>query len=127
MNKEYKTKWINALRSGEYKQGKGQLRYSINGLELFCCLGVLCDIVIKENPDIGKWGFEDKSKVTDKVDAHLEIDGESYGGYLPFKICDITGVSTKGEFNENRPTLASYNDIQGYGFNEIADLIERNF
>ncbi len=40
MNKELKDKWINALRSGNYKQGLGRLKY--NGE--YCCLGVLCEI-----------------------------------------------------------------------------------
>lgn len=39
MNKEVKAKWVAALRSGEYKQGKGRLK-NINNE--YCCLGVLC-------------------------------------------------------------------------------------
>lgn len=42
MNKEIKEKWLEALRSGEYKQGREHLRDESNQ---FCCLGVLCDIV----------------------------------------------------------------------------------
>ena len=41
MNEEIKAKWLEALRSGRYKQGTYALR---KGNE-FCCLGVLCDIV----------------------------------------------------------------------------------
>lgn len=41
-------KWTKALRSGKYKQGKRQLQ-SENG---FCCLGVACDIFIKEKVKI---------------------------------------------------------------------------
>ena len=40
MNKEWKTKWIAALRSGKYKQTTGKLKHE----DGFCCLGVLCDI-----------------------------------------------------------------------------------
>lgn len=45
----YKEQWIKALRSGEYEQGKGQLK---DGANKFCCLGVLQQIVmgeVKEN------------------------------------------------------------------------------
>lgn len=35
--------WVKALRSGRYKQGKGQL----NALGRHCCLGVACDIFAK--------------------------------------------------------------------------------
>ncbi len=41
---------INALRSGEYPQGHGQLRSP----EGFCCQGVACDIFAKHN-DRGYW------------------------------------------------------------------------
>ena len=34
-----------ALRSGRYTQGQGCLRFSLSeGEDVFCCLGVLCDI-----------------------------------------------------------------------------------
>lgn len=38
MNKEAKQLWIDALRSGKYKQGKGCLMDTNNA---YCCLGVL--------------------------------------------------------------------------------------
>ena len=41
LNKQFKKKWLSALRSGEYKKGKGQLRTKDNR---FCCLGVACEI-----------------------------------------------------------------------------------
>ena len=41
MNADTKIKWLEALRSGKYQQGKGNLR---NG-DSYCCLGVLCDAV----------------------------------------------------------------------------------
>lgn len=37
MNKEIKIKWVTALRSGKYKQGKKALNINNN---FFCCLGV---------------------------------------------------------------------------------------
>ena len=40
MNQEIKTKWVAALRSGEYKQAKNVLTDGIG----FCCLGVLCEL-----------------------------------------------------------------------------------
>ena len=33
--------WINNLRSGNYRQARGQLR---SPQDEFCCLGVLCDL-----------------------------------------------------------------------------------
>lgn len=39
-------KWVRALRSGRYKQGKHSLKI-INGIPRYCCLGVLCDLHAK--------------------------------------------------------------------------------
>lgn len=39
MDAELKRKWVEALRSGEYKQGRGEL---LNDEGAYCCLGVLC-------------------------------------------------------------------------------------
>lgn len=46
MKKSLKTKWIKALRSGEYKQARGKLEQTDeNGAATgHCCLGVLCRI-----------------------------------------------------------------------------------
>ena len=48
MNPKIKRLWVKALESGEYKQGKGQLR---RGAE-FCCLGVLCNLHAQAHPEI---------------------------------------------------------------------------
>lgn len=43
MDPVWKKKWIEALRSGKYSQGRHTLKNSYD-ME-YCCLGVLCDIV----------------------------------------------------------------------------------
>ncbi len=45
MKSKIKDKWLEALSSGEYTQGFGKMN---DGFELFCVLGVLCDIHRKE-------------------------------------------------------------------------------
>ena len=63
MNPEMKAKWVEALRSGEYKQGKGALRRE----GMFCCLGVLCDLHSKETRT--SWeGPSDESKADSYLD-----------------------------------------------------------
>lgn len=37
MNPELKTKWVAALRSGQFKQGRGRLHF----YGTYCCIGVL--------------------------------------------------------------------------------------
>ena len=45
MKPHWKKKWLAALRSGEYKQGKGALRRRSKGMDRHCCLGVLNDLM----------------------------------------------------------------------------------
>lgn len=56
MDKEIKSKWIEALRSGEYKRCHGQLHLA-GGFNLF---GVLCDLHAKETG--GVWELANGSK-----------------------------------------------------------------
>lgn len=51
MKTKIKNKWIEALLSGKYNQGQGNLRLRDSGEDKFCCLGVFCDIVEPEG-----WG-----------------------------------------------------------------------
>ncbi len=44
MKKVVKKKWVKALRSGDYDQGKHFLRHGGR----YCCLGVLCDVQSKK-------------------------------------------------------------------------------
>jgi hypothetical protein len=47
MKTAVKKLWVEALRSGEYKQGKKCLRTQDNK---FCCLGVLCNLHAQAHP-----------------------------------------------------------------------------
>ena len=46
MNTDIKTKWLKALRSGEYKQGKQSLRPTE---DTFCCLGEVLILAYHEH------------------------------------------------------------------------------
>lgn len=49
MDPEVKTLWLQALKSGNYKQTVGALNNSSG----YCCLGVLCDVAVKQN--LAEW------------------------------------------------------------------------
>jgi hypothetical protein len=110
MNPKIKQKWLNALRSGEYQQTQERLRKE----DGFCCLGVLCDLYIKENNV--EW-------------QHNEVDGYFYGKHsysLPLSVVEWSGVEDSNPFvNGQTSSLASLND-KGSTFIEIADLIEEH-
>lgn len=106
MQVEIKDKWVAALRSGEYVQGRGQLRTSVDE---FCCLGVLCSIYALENSDF--------------TATHTDHNGYEYDGewlVLP------TGVQQWAGLPDEQVVLIEMNDGNST-FDEIADYIEENY
>lgn len=110
MDQELKTKWVEALRSGKYKQATKVLRDSQSGG--FCCLGVLLDI-----SDTGKWAHD--HFVTDDGCYTLYGELESYGrcfGLLTSQEATLINMNDGSESKGVRP----------HSFAEIADYIEKN-
>lgn len=124
MNEEIKTQWVQALRSGDYEQGKGVLQ----GDGKFCCLGVLCDLAEKagviegENAQHSRTDYEIVRGYSDGY-AHSFTQTE----ILPMRVRDWAEtdssptVTTDGGYRHS--SLAELND-EGSTFDEIADLIE---
>ena len=100
MNKQLKSKWIKALRSGKYKQGFGRLkqRNDTNHRPEYCCLGVLRELMPVEYQELSS-----RSALT-LHKSQLRLADVSY------KVQD---------------TLVSMNDSWHNTFNEIADYIEQ--
>jgi hypothetical protein len=106
-------KWVAALRSGEYQQGKDWLCKDGN----YCCLGVACDIYDKDV------GF-DNVKASTK--GEVSYDGES--SILLRKVSDYFGLVDRCPYLKNcqkENSLANLND-NGTDFNTIADIIEKH-
>jgi hypothetical protein len=111
MNPVVKEKWITALKSGKYQQGRGQLR-SFN--DKFCCLGVLCDILVNEYPDKFKW-----TSSTGRTSYYIN------DAYEPFILSSDVTSFLNIYFNPRIKgiSLSDYNDDLNFNFDEIADLI----
>jgi len=109
MNQEIKQRWIEALRSGEYQQGKESLFHCGK----FCCLGVLTDLYIKEHglqwnqESADLWNFETEWAV------------------LPRSVQIWAGVPLRNPTIMNERATA-LNDNHHLSFNEIAALIEED-
>lgn len=106
LTKDQKEKWVAALRSGKYKQGRCLLKQG-NPFDLsYCCIGVLFDLV---NPlgwrQIGwkYFTYEDRGTMT-----HPFIAEEILLTYK--QACKLTRM----------------NDGEDCDFNQIANYIERN-
>lgn len=111
MNKRIKKLWVDALRSGEYKQAKSKLRKG----SYFCCLGVLCNIHAQEHPEI----------------AAKQLSSNFYMGnsdLLPpavikwAKLQSVDGGCVK--VNGISHSLTVLNDSGKANFDKLADLIE---
>lgn len=116
MNQEIKEKWVDALRSGNYKQGKSKLRNADN---TFCCLGVLCDVV---NPK----PWQQYSDNSWSYQSNVEI--------LPSDLYLAAGITCTGDLKKlvhvgstTYLTLAQMNDSGNFSFQQIADIIEEQF
>ncbi|MCA2570675.1 hypothetical protein [Microcystis sp. M42BS1] len=116
MNKKIKKRWVEALRSGKYKQGKNVLRDVDNN---FCCLGVLCNLHAQVHPESAK----------------EETNPNHYMGkfsFLPKEVA-LWAEFTDEEWEETligvdvgtpEGSLSLLNDA-GYNFKRIAKVIDR--
>lgn len=117
MKKNVMKKWVKALRSGEYAQGKLSLvRISNNGEHQFCCLGVLCNIMQEETGELKV------NRVNDNFifDSNRHILPDSVKNWSDMKSHDGTTACSK------MVSLIGLND-DGKSFTEIADVIEENY
>lgn len=122
MNKKVKAKWVKALKSGEFKQGKNTLKN--NGK--YCCLGVLCELYRKETGK-GKWKRTTGGPASKIADFHLSDKDIGFG--LPANgVCDWAGLKSKDPLL-GKSTAANHNDgtqgVKPKSFKQIAALINK--
>ena len=123
MKPEVKAKWIAALRSGKYKQGKKFLNKE--GTR-FCCLGVLCDLAFQDGVKMTvRQGVEFGLRSGYTLLTHIV----TYGGHndLPPRQVSIwSGIDlrdAKVRIGSETANLATHND-RGIRFETIAKAIE---
>jgi len=122
MNSKVKKKWVKALRSSEYAQGK-EFLCSVDPQTdnaKYCCLGVLIETVRGEST----WEpVSDDLRKTAKRDNFLIFltpKGKSDDGFLSENFFNEVGLS-----ESDARELARRND-RGHTFKAIADWIEKN-
>jgi hypothetical protein len=107
--------WLKALRSGEYKRTKGQLRKTAkNGSIIgYCCLGVLQDLAVKDGGD--KWFTDNNCWISCPRSEVDEQDATPKDAILDFMGLDEDMVQE----------LIELNDTKDRTLKEIADYIEK--
>lgn len=112
MNQDTKDRWVAALRSGEYTQGRGQLRrYNYEtGVFEWCCIGVYCDVT---GIPFAPWAlilYPTHPEYATMVDLRLSErnDGDSW--------FDADGYDA---YDDEPP--------QTWDFSQLADFIEANY
>lgn len=119
--------WIETLRSGKFKQGRGHLKVRSEeaGMYDHCCLGVACELY-KEATGDGEW------RINDSNYPKFVTPGDPYppNTDLPDPVTEWLGLAHRnGRFYENGDTsrpnfLSNVNDRPDSSFEEVADIIE---
>lgn len=126
MNQAIKTSWMDALRSGNYTQGTGTLRSISNN---FCCLGVLCDLYIKET-GLAAWIDDDPEPTHRYIFRPNDPTCPTESGYLSAEVRTWAGISDQNPMvrleNGSYSRLTALNDTECRTFPEIADIIQTN-
>lgn len=121
MKKEWKDKWVAALRSGEYNQGVGALKSKVvDDIYTYCCLGVLCDLVAKEQPERFRWEMC-------SIDANIYVFKDTLTN-LEMKAMppNIIANLVYDKFGGTWSRYIDMNDCMSHSFATIADYIEAN-
>lgn len=128
MTKELKEKWVKALRSGEYEQGRKRLKQIHFDDISYCCLGVLCDLI---DPN----GWEDDPELFTPAFIIEKVSIE--GGTIP----DDKFFARRDDIPSRHPLRLAFECVPvmelvkmndgvdyrvPYTFAEIADYIEKN-
>lgn len=124
MNPEVRTEWLRRLRSREYVQGRGRLRYVTTlgtGTQArYCCLGVLCEAAVDagvvERVNLHDlWTYRDPANHADS----------SYN-FIPLIVRNWAGLEHDADPRVDGHVLSTWNDDRNASFGQIADLIEEH-
>lgn len=123
MKKAIADKWIQALRSGEFKQGQEALK---NEYGQYCCLGVLCEVKkvpVTGTDVVGKTFFGGDSGYFPEVYLSSASLKAATGHFEASKVKWPRSIPKRLRENES---LANLND-NGATFKQIAAFIELNY
>jgi hypothetical protein len=120
MNPEVKRMWVDALRSGNYRQDQWVLRRNVPSDKPVCCaLGVLCEIAVNAGV-VERYCPDDRSLV-------MYGDGRAMKT-LPREVMQWAGVRSSEVMLEDQDggevSVSCLNDHENMSFEQIATIIE---
>lgn len=123
VNKERVKLLVDALRSGEYEQGRGALR--TQG-DTYCCIGVGCEVARRNGLD-ANWTLAEVRRGLSVVNPEWQFDGSgsAFGG----AVSDWYGFDLRNPFLDphRNVTMIAANDGYNWTFEQIADAVEATF
>lgn len=115
-------RWVEALRSGKYKQGRGQLATMLSSPaeRAYCCLGVLCELAVDD-------GVIQRTEPDCGCCTATRYDGET--GLPTAAVREWAGVDdwVVRVDDGQKEGLAHINDEYQEDFATIAGLIEKEW
>lgn len=132
MNTELIQEWVDALRSGDYKQTSGVLGRERDGERSYCCLGVLCQVAVGHDiiaePDVHGRELQYANFASTMPPPEVR-QALAEGGEDRF----YWEVNTPEELLQEEDSysdvidLTDLNDTHKYTFDQIADAIETTY
>lgn len=116
--------WVDALRSGEYKQGHGALHRETKRGDRFCCLGVACDLYQKHGPG----GLDTTMDSAWQGERIVKYDGQM--GFPPPAVANWLGIDQKlmselADMNDGGYSDRTQKDMPKRKFTTIANRLEK--
>lgn len=113
--------WVEALRSGKYRQTQDYLKTVSSESVCHCCLGVACEVYQQHVGGL--------TETVEDDDEYRTFNGNSC--VLPDEVQKWLNIDDCGRLVNDIETpggvcgaLTSLNDVGGYSFEKIADVIE---
>lgn len=140
---ERRQRWVDALRSGDYKQAKGVLKTeTLEGDTAYCCLGVACELALPDLPEL-EWAVGTDQNEGVRWGFQPVMNSIVNTGSLPREVRDYYGIqdsravfkhpASVNAVNPDAPSgtqkiechdLIDANDAACADFHQIANLIE---
>lgn len=138
---------VQALRSGQFRQGRESLAQSASSGDMFCCLGVACEVAMQHGLPLGRFLDEAESRYYYYHDRYRDDMGlpEPVSDWYGFREGSgnnvanwwvktpeglgevVCNVATHNHGDRNWVSLATLNDCFQLTFEQIADAIEATY